>query len=117
MLDVETALRLAGAIVLETLALCVWNVGTRSLQATLTDVAASLRNPRAFASGFFSVLVGLVFVAAATILLLPALGALRGDFVPLAIYTFVAALVIEFLIGNDLRAAIGRRGGARAPRS
>jgi hypothetical protein len=107
--DAETTLRLAGAIVLETLALCVWNVGTRSLQATLGDVMRALRTPRALASGIFSVLVGLVFVSAATILLLPALGEVRGDFVPVAIYTFVAALVIEFMIGNDLRAAIGRR--------
>jgi hypothetical protein len=114
--DAETILRIAGAIVLETLALCVWNVGTRSLQATLADMARALRNPRALASGVFSLLVGLVFVAAATVLLLPAVGQLDGDFVPLMIYTFVAALVIEFLVGNDLRAALGRIVGARAPR-
>jgi len=65
--DAETILRIAGAIVLETLALCVWNVGTRSLQATLTDIARALRSPRALASGVFSLLVGLVFVAATSL--------------------------------------------------
>jgi hypothetical protein len=114
--DAETILRIAGAIVLETLALCVWNVGTRSLQATLADIARALRSPRALVSGTFSVLVGLVFVAAATVLLVPAVGELDGDFVPLMIYTFVAALVLEFLIGNDLRAALRRIGGARSAR-
>jgi hypothetical protein len=114
--DAETILRIAGAIVLETLALCVWNVGTRSLQATIADIGRALRSPRALVSGTFSVLVGLVFVAAATVLLVPAVGELDGDFVPLMIYTFVAALVLEFLIGNDLRAALRRIGGARSAR-
>jgi hypothetical protein len=116
LLDGETILRVAGAIVLETLALCVWNVGTRSLQATLADMARALRSPRALASGIFSALVGLVFVAAAVVLLIPAVSELDGDFVPLMIYTFVAALVIEFLVGNDLRAALGRVVGARSSR-
>ncbi len=116
LLDGETILRVAGAIVLETLALCVWNVGTRSLQATLADIGRALRNSRALFSGIFSALVGLVFVAAAVVLLLPAVSELDGDFVPLMIYTFVAALVIEFLVGNDLRAALGRIVGARPSR-
>jgi hypothetical protein len=114
--DAETILRIAGAIGLETLALCVWNVGTRSLQATLADMTRALRSPRSLVSGTFSVLVGLVFVAAATVLLVPAVGDLDGDFVPLMIYTFVAALVLEFLIGNDLRAALRRIVGARSAR-
>ena len=111
--DLETILRLAGAIVLETLALCVWNVGTRTPAAMLSDMVRAFQSPRAFVAGAFSALVGLVFVAAATILLLPVVDKQASDFVPLAIYTFIAALAIEFLVGNDLRATLGRLAGAR----
>jgi hypothetical protein len=103
-------LRLAGAIVLETLALCVWNVGTRPPLAMLRDVARAARSARLLAAGILSAAVGILFVAAATILLLPAVDS--AEFVPVTIYTFVTALAIELLVGVDLRAALGRVAGA-----
>jgi hypothetical protein len=110
--DVEIFARLAGAIVLETFALAVWNVGTRAPLAVLRDVSRAVNNARALAMGVLSLIVGLVFVAAATVLLLPAIGDVSADFVPVEIFTFLAALTIEYLIGNDLRGLIARLAGA-----
>jgi hypothetical protein len=99
----DAFLRLAGAIALETLALTVWNVGTRSPLALLRDVARAGRNPRKLLEGFISLLIGLIFVAASTILLLPDVPAPSVNLVPLEIFTFLAALSIEYLVGGDLR--------------
>jgi hypothetical protein len=104
--------RLAGAIVLETLALVVWNVGTRPPARALADALTALGNRRTLVGGTLSLLVGAVFVAAATVLLIPAVGDVRIDFVPIAIFTFLAALAIEYLVGNDLRSLIARLAGA-----
>lgn len=106
----EIVLRLAGAIALDTLALTVWNVGTRPPGMMLRDVARGLRQPRLLLFGVFCALVGLVFVAAATVLLFPAVGDVVSDFVPLEIFTFLTALGIEYLIGNDLRRIAARMG-------
>jgi hypothetical protein len=107
----DAFLRLAGAIALETLALVVWNVGTRPPWNMLRDVRASIRSPRALLAGFVSLSVGLIFVAAATILLVPAVPDPVAHFVPVLIFTFLIALAIEALVGNDLRRLGG--GGTR----
>jgi hypothetical protein len=99
----DAFLRLAGAIALETLALTVWNVGTRSPLALMRDVARAGRNPRKLLEGFISLLIGLIFVAASTILLLPDVPAPSVNLVPLEIFTFLVALSIEYLVGGDLR--------------
>jgi uncharacterized membrane protein YbhN (UPF0104 family) len=106
---VDAFLRLAGAIVLETLALAVWNIGTRPPANMLRDVRAAARSPRALFTGFISLIVGLIFVAAATILLVPAVPDPVSHFVPVEIFTFLVALGIEFLVGNDLRRLVGGR--------
>jgi hypothetical protein len=106
---------LAGAILLETFALAVWNVGTRAPAAVLRDIVRALRNRRAFVTGTLSLIVGLIFVAAATVLLLPAVYDVGADFVPLEIFTFLAALAIEYLIGADLRTVIARVAGMPRP--
>jgi len=99
---------LAGAIVLETLALVVWNIGTRSPAALVRDVRRSATSARAVLMGFTSFLVGVIFAIAATILLLPAVPDKLEQLVPVEIFTFVVALGIEYLIGNDLRAPLSR---------
>ena len=83
----------------------------------LRDLARALRTPRALFAGAFSALVGLVFVAAATVLLLPAVDDAGSDFVPVSIFTFLTALGIELLVGNDLRGAIGRIAAGRLNRN
>ncbi len=100
---VAIALRIAGAIVLETLALVVWNVGTRSPVDFVRDVARSLRRVRAIFVGFVCLLVGFIFIAAATVLLLPAMPDPLKDLVPVQIFTLLVALFLEHLVGPDLR--------------
>lgn len=81
----------------------------------LQDIARSVRSRRGLVSGMLSFVVGLVFVAAATVLLLPAVYDVGSDFVPLEIFTFLAALAIEYLIGGELRGAISRLAGTPRP--
>lgn len=99
----DAAWRVAGAIVLETLAFVVWNVGTRSPLAVLRAMRTAANRPRALATGAVAALVGLIFIAAATVLLLPAIADLEADFVPTELGTLLVALALELLIGNDLR--------------
>lgn len=94
----------------------MWNVGTRSPATVVRDVLAALRSPKALAAGAFSAFVGMLFVAAATVMLLPIADAAATDFVPLSIYTFVTALAVELLVGNDLRAVATRFAGAPSKR-
>lgn len=100
---------MAGAIVLETLAFIIWNVGTRSPVALLHDVAASLTDPRKMFAGTVIFVIGAIFIAAATVLLLPAIANFYTDFLPTELFTLLVALAIEHLIGNDVRALTGTR--------
>ncbi|HTV72215.1 MAG TPA: hypothetical protein VME66_00725 [Candidatus Acidoferrales bacterium] len=99
----DTTLRIAGAIALETLALVVWNVGAYSPMELLPRLARLRRDPRALALHLFGFVVGLVFVAAATVLLIPAVGNAWDSFVPIEILTLGVALVLDFFVGNDVR--------------
>ncbi len=94
---------------LDAAALIVWNIGTRSPATLLRDLQTALRDARALFVGTLSVLVGLVFVAAATVLVLPVLPDPDRQLVPVEIFTFVVALGIELLVGDDVRrVAAGR---------
>ncbi|MBV9647564.1 MAG: hypothetical protein JO043_08880 [Candidatus Eremiobacteraeota bacterium] len=97
---------------LEAFALTVWNIGTRAPYSVLLDIVRAFRNGQALMAGTMSFIVGLVFVAAATVLILPAVNNIAADFVPIQIFTFLAALALEYLIGNDMRRFIARVAGA-----
>jgi len=103
----DVFLRVCGAIVLDTLAFVVWNVGTRSPQEVIAAVRRALFARRSLFAGIVSALVGLIFVTAATVLLLPAIAVPQIDFVPAELFTLLVALALEHLIGNDLRALAG----------
>jgi hypothetical protein len=100
-------LRLAGAIVLQTLAFIVWNIGTRAPWAVLRDLRRGLGDLRAWLGGIAAFGVGAIFMTAATILLYPA-AAPEIDLVPVEICTLLVALGVEFLIGNDVRRLLRR---------
>ena len=102
----EALWRIAGAILLETLAFVLWNVGTRSPLAVLSAIRLNAKRPRILVAGALAALVGLIFIAAATVLLLPAIADLEADFVPIELGTLLVALALELLIGNDLRALV-----------
>ena len=104
----DAALRIAGAIVLETLAFAVWNVGSRSPIDVLRDAYRAIRERRGLFSGIVALAIGGVFVAAATILLQPAIADPVRDFVPVELATFLIALALDQVIGGDLRALAGR---------
>lgn len=99
--------RLAGAISLQTLAFVVWNIGTRTPWAVLSDVRRGVRDPRALLGGIVAFAVGAIFMTAATILLFPVV-APDLDLVPVEICTLIIALAVEMLIGNDLRRLLRR---------
>jgi hypothetical protein len=102
-------LRLAGSIVLDALAFVVLDVGTRSPRGLLRDLGANLHNRRSLFLGAVRALVGLIFITAATVLLLPAIAVPSIDFLPVELFTLFVALAIEHLIGNDLRSLAGMR--------
>jgi len=99
----EAVWRIAGAIVLEALAFALWNVGTRSPIAFMRSVAAAFRQPRALLAGTLAALIGFIFIAAATVLVLPAIVDVDVEFIPIELGTLLVALVLEQLVGNDLR--------------
>jgi len=106
----DTVLRLGGGIALEALALIVWNVGSRSPLQLVRDAAHSLRDPKALGAGLLSLLVGVIFALAATLLMIPTLTDPETELVPVETFTFIVALAIELLVGDDLRRlAAGRR--------
>jgi hypothetical protein len=110
----DAFLRIAGAIVLETLAFVVWNVGSRSPLDVLRDAYRALRTGRGLFSGIVALAIGLLFVAAATILLQPAINDPDRDFMPVELVTFLIALGLDRLIGNDVRALAAREPEGRS---
>jgi hypothetical protein len=102
--------------VLDACALVVWNIGTRSPITALRDVVAASRNSRVFVAGALAFLAGLTFAAAGTVMLVPAVGDVGSDFVPVEIFAFIVALAIELLIGNDVRMAAARLSGSSRAR-
>jgi hypothetical protein len=108
---IDAFLRIAGAIVLETLAFVVWNLGSRSPFDVVRDAYRALRTRRGLFTGIVALAIGLVFVAAATILLQPALNDPDRDFMPIELATFLVALGLDRLIGNDVRRLATREPG------
>jgi hypothetical protein len=108
-------LRVAGAIVLETLAFIVWNVGTRSPIGVLRDARAALRDGRKLFAGIICTIVGFIFIVAASILIVPICADPDVDFLPAELFTLLVALAIEHLIGNDVRALAGPSEERSAP--
>jgi hypothetical protein len=108
----DAFLRIAGAIVLETLAFVVWNVGSRSPLDVLRDAYRAVRTGRGLFVGIVALTIGFVFVAAATILLQPALNDADRDFMPVELATFLIALGLDRLIGSDVRGLAARQPSA-----
>lgn len=103
----ELAARLAGALVLDALAFIVWNVGTRTPLALIADLRKGLHDGRALGIGIVSAIVGFVFIMAATVLLLPAIANPARDLSVLELLTFLVALLVEILVGDDVRRIVG----------
>jgi hypothetical protein len=102
------ALRFALAIVFNAMAFVVWDVGTRPPLHLARDVARGARVPAVLARGLvrFAIGAGLLFLAA--VIARPGIPTLRA-FTLIETGMLIAALMVETLIGPDLRR------GARKP--
>ncbi len=98
---------MAGGIILETLALVVWNIGTRTPVMFLRDLSSALRRRRGIFAGIMSFIVGAIFAVAGVVLMLPAIPNPSLELIPVEFGSIVAALAIELLIGPDLRRLAG----------
>jgi hypothetical protein len=101
-------LRFAAAIVFDALAFTVWDVGTRDPLRLLRDVSSGVRFPRRFAAGVLRFLTGCALLALAGVVARPAMPTLR-TFTVLETLMLIAALLVEQLVGPDLRRAVWAR--------
>lgn len=102
-LYLDSLLRLAGAIALDTFAFVVWNVGTRPPLAVLRDLRRALGDARKLAIGTLAALVGFIFVVAASVLVAPVVADPAHDLTLVELFTFLVALALEYLVGDTLR--------------
>jgi hypothetical protein len=100
------AARFALAIVLNALAFTVWDVGTRPPLRLARDVARGMRRPRSLGTGIARLLIGLALLVIAALLARPALPSV-GLYTTVETAMLVVALIIEQLVGPDLRRRFG----------
>jgi hypothetical protein len=88
---------------LDTAVLIVWDIGTRSPVRLIVDVRAGFRERSTVIRGLTRLAVGVIgLLAAATVSASVATRA--ADFTIIECWALVTALVIEQLVGPDLRA-------------
>jgi len=99
---IETTVRLGTAIVCDFLALAIWNVGTRPPGQLACDIRNGIRSRPTLMRGLAAFVWGAILLILGVIALAPTV---RTSVLSLVeIYTVVAALVLEQLLGEDLRA-------------
>jgi hypothetical protein len=101
-------LRFALAIVFDALAFTIWDVGTRPPLRLVRDVATGMRVARVLARGVLRFLIGLGLLVLAAVVARPAMPTMRA-FTLIETGMIVAALLVEQLVGPDLRRASVRR--------
>ncbi|BDE05733.1 hypothetical protein WPS_10090 [Vulcanimicrobium alpinum] len=94
--------RFAASIVLNALAFIVWDVGTRPPLRLLRDVAGGVRTPRLLLTGLLRFAAGAGLLVAAGVIARPGMPSQRA-FTFIETGMLIAALLIETLIGADLR--------------
>jgi hypothetical protein len=97
------AIRIALAILLDAAALIVWDIGTRSPVRLFADMRASMRHASALMQGGVRLAIGALAIILAALVSAPV--AIRPhDFTIVECWALVTALVLEQLVGPDLRA-------------
>jgi hypothetical protein len=97
------AVRIALAILLDAAALIVWDIGTRSPVRLVADIRAGLQHSTAIVQGLIRLAIGLLALFLGALVSAPV--AVRPvDFTIVECWALVTALVVEQLIGPDLRA-------------
>ncbi len=93
------------AIVIQSFALVVWNVGTRGPREVVDDVRRAWQTRRAV-RGLVLFAAGALLLAGGTLLLILELPLPAQSFAPVELIAIVAALLVELLIGPELRATL-----------
>jgi hypothetical protein len=106
-------LRFAIAIVFDALAFTVWDVGTRPPMTLVRDIVRGARVARSLGFGIVRFLIGFALLILAAIVAKPAIPTLRA-FTFVETGMLIAALLVEQLVGPDLRRRLRRRPAQRA---
>jgi hypothetical protein len=99
--------RFALAIVFDALAFTIWDIGTRPPLRLARDVANGVRAPRVLVRGLLRFLIGFGLLFLAALIAGPALPTARA-FTLVETGMLVAALLVEQLVGPDLRRRMQR---------
>jgi hypothetical protein len=83
----------------------IWDVGTRPPLRLVQDVAAGVRSPRSIVRGIVRFVVGALLLVLAGVVARPAMPTTRA-FTIIETGMLIAALLVEQLVGNDLRRAL-----------
>lgn len=112
---IELFTSIAGAIICAAVGLIILDIGTRSPGQVLADVITASRSAYATIRGLIRVLIGLVFTGISVGLTFFSLPPIEFDrYTIYQIAVFLAALAVELLIGDQVRALVGVRKGTRA---
>ncbi len=109
----ELLVRFAIAIVLDALAFVVWDVGTRPPLQLLREVARGVRVPAVLGRGTIRLVVGGLLLLLAAVVARPAMPSMHV-FTLLETGMLIAALIVEALIGPDLRTSRRARADSAA---
>lgn len=101
----SAATRIALAIVLDAAALIVWDVGTRPPRRLVADVRSGLRDAAAAVRGLGRFAVGGAALLGAAVVSAP-VAARTIDFTVVECWALIAALIVEQLVGPDIRARL-----------
>ena len=107
-------LRFAFAIVFDALAFTIWDVGTRPPLRLVRDIARGVRNRGSLARGCLRFLIGFALLVMAALIARPAMPTMRA-FTVIETGMLIAALLVESLIGADLRSGARRRAPEPTP--
>jgi len=100
-------IRFATAIIFDALAFVVWDVGTRPPLQLVRDIAHGVRIPAVLGRGTLRFLTGLALLFLAALVVRPGVPTLRA-FTLVETGMLIAALLVENLIGPDLRRSMRR---------
>jgi hypothetical protein len=97
------AVRIALAISLDTAALVIWDIGTRSPVRLVLDIRRGLQRKSSIGRGLLRFAAGTLALMLAAAISAPVV-ARSIDFTIIECWALVTALVLEQLVGPDLRA-------------
>jgi hypothetical protein len=101
-MTIEIVVRFALAIVLDAFAFIIWDVGTRPPLRLGRDIARGVRVPRSLAFGLLRFVVGGALLFAAADVARPGMPTMQA-FTFIETGMLIAALLVEQLVGPDLR--------------